>query len=52
MKNKKHKIKKKRLEESFYYNSTKEFHCPRCGKVAICGTCGNWWCPSCKSGKW
>jgi membrane protease subunit (stomatin/prohibitin family) len=29
----------------------KEFMCPNCGCIAICGTCGNWWCPHCKTGR-
>ncbi len=26
--------------------------CPYCGKTALVGSCGNFWCPSCKRGHW
>lgn len=29
-----------------------EIKCPYCGKTALIGTCGNFWCPNCKTGRW
>lgn len=30
----------------------KTIKCPYCGKTAMVGSCGDFWCPYCKMGHW